>query len=121
MAGFRVSMNLPSLKRARLEDQLTWFALRCATEPPEKRRHERIAPLRRLALLRLSDGCEHFVRMRDISISGAGIETKLYPAVGSQIVIDDTPAVVVRHFDGGIAAEFIKPSNVTEIDELPRL
>jgi len=119
--GFRIGMNLPSMKRKRLEDQLTLFALRRPAESAEKRRHERIVPVRRLALLRLSDGCEHIVKIRDVSMSGVSIESKFAPVMGSEIVVDDKPAVVVRHFDGGLAAEFIEPCAAAEIDGLPRL
>lgn len=119
--GFALSMNLPPMKREKLADQLTWFANRHAFNLPEDRRHERIIPLMQRTLLRTEDGQELIVKIKDISLSGVGIETEARPILGSRIIIGTTPAVVVRHFEGGIGAEFNRPFNVGEIDESTRL
>lgn len=119
--GFAIAMNLPAPKRDKLADQLTWFANRHVVGLPEDRRHERIVPLMQRAMLRLPDGSEYIVKILDISTSGAGIETDLRPPLGTRIVVGGTPAVVVRHFDGGIAGEFTTPLAPGEVDESTRL
>lgn len=119
--GFAMAMTLPPMKRDKLADQLTWFANRHAFNLPEDRRHERIVPLMQRTLLRLPDGQEIMAKIRDISLSGVGIETDARPAVGANIVVGSTPAVVVRHFDSGIGGEFLKPFAAGEIDESTRL
>jgi len=119
--GFAMAMNLSPMKRDKLADQLTWFANRHAFNLPEDRRHERIVPLMQRTLLRLPEGQELIAKIRDISLSGVGVETDARPDLGANITIGSTPAVVVRHFDRGIGAEFIRPFAVGEIDESTRL
>jgi hypothetical protein len=119
--GFALSMNLPPMKRDKLADQLTWFANRHAFNLPEDRRHERIVPLMQRTLVRLPEGHEIIAKIKDISLSGVGIETEARPYLGAKIIIGTTPAVVVRHFEGGIGAEFEKPFNPGDIDESTRL
>jgi hypothetical protein len=119
--GFSLSMNLPPMKRDKLADQLTWFANRHAFNLPEDRRHERIVPLMQRTLVRLSDGQEIIAKIKDISLSGVGIETEARPPLGSAVVIGATQAIVVRHFDGGVGAEFKTPFKAGDIDESTRL
>ncbi|WP_363349144.1 PilZ domain-containing protein [Methylocystis echinoides] len=120
-AGFALTMNLSAAKRDRLADQLTWFANRHAVNLPDDRRHERIVPIMPRTLLRLPDGQETIVRIRDLSLSGVGLETEARPDPGLRIVVGATPAIVVRHFAGGIGAEFETPFRPGEIDEGTRL
>ena len=118
--GFALTMKLPPLKRDKLADQLTWFANRHAFSLPEDRRHDRIVPLMQRTLLRLPDGQEIIAKIKDISLSGVGIDTEARPYIGSHVVIGTTPATVVRHFQGGIGAEFSKPFSPGDIDESTR-
>jgi hypothetical protein len=120
-AGFALTMNLPPMKREKLADQLTWFANRHAFNLPEDRRHERIIPLMQRTLLRLPDGQEIIAKIKDISLSGVGVDTDARPYIGARILIGGTKAVVVRHFESGIGAEFEKPFSPGDIDESTRL
>ncbi len=120
-SGFSLEMNLSPAKRDRLADQLTWFANRNAISLPEDRRHDRIIPLLQRTLVRLPNGQEIFVKIRDLSLSGVGLETEVRPKTGAHILVGATPAVVVRHFDGGIGVEFEKPFSPGQIDESTRL
>jgi hypothetical protein len=116
-----MTFQLSRAQRDRLADHLTWFANRHLIEMPEERRHERITPRTTRAVLRLPDGNDHIVRIIDLSRSGVRIATNVYPAVGTPIVIGKTPAVVVRHFDGGIAGQFVRCFGCGEVDESTRL
>ncbi len=120
-SGFVLTMNLPPMKRDKLADQLTWFANRHAISLEEDRRHDRIVPLMPRTLLRLPDGQEIIAKIKDISLSGVGIETEARPPLGTSVMIGSTPAKIVRHFEGGIGAEFDKPFNPGDIDEATRL
>ncbi len=120
-AGFVLSMGLSPMKRDKLADQLTWFANRHAISLPEDRRHDRIVPIMQRTLLRLPDGHETIVKIRDLSISGVGLETEARPSPGARVLIGGTRAVVVRHFVGGIGAEFERPFRPGEINEETRL
>lgn len=119
--GFEMLFQLSQKKRDRLADQLTWFANRFALEIADQRRHERVVPLMELAVLRLSKYVEHIIRIRSLSLSGVAILTDERPPVGARVVIGSTPATVVRHFDEGIACEFVKKFRPGEIDETTRL
>jgi len=119
--GFAISMNLPPMKRDKLADQLTWFANRHNYSLPEDRRHERFTPLMQRTLVRLPDGQEIIAKIKDVSLSGVGIETEVRPPLGARIVIGTTPVVVVRHFEIGIGGEFERPFNPGDIDESTRL
>ena len=120
-SGFEMLLQLSTRKRDRLADQLTWFANRFALELDDQRRHERVAPLMELAVLRLNGYQEHIVRIQSLSLSGASILTDERPPVGVRIIIGSTPATVVRHFGDGIACEFVKHFRPGEIDETTRL
>ncbi|MBI3275416.1 MAG: PilZ domain-containing protein, partial [Methylocystis sp.] len=47
--------------------------------------------------------------------------TDVKPALGTEIVVGRTPAVVVRHFQGGIAGQFRQPLAAGLLDEAIRL
>lgn len=86
-----------------------------------RRRHNRITPATRRSLLRLADGHDQIVNIRDVSASGVSVETDRRPALGARIHIGKTAATVVRHLENGIAAEFdhVLPSGA--IDQNVRL
>ncbi|HMK91090.1 MAG TPA: PilZ domain-containing protein [Methylocystis sp.] len=120
-SGFSITLSMPPQKRDRLADQLVWFANRHAIGLPEDRRHERIVPIMRRAMLHLPDQREAIVKIKDISLSGVGLETDIRPVIGTMVAIGSTSARVVRHFEGGFACEFTKPFSPGEIDESTRL
>jgi len=119
--GFEMALELTTKKRDRLADQLTWFANRYALDMPEQRRHERFAPLMQRTLMRLPHGSEYIVKVRSLSLSGVAIETDFKPGIGTRITLGSTPATVVRHFEDGVACEFVGHFKPGEIDETFRL
>jgi hypothetical protein len=119
--GFALVMTLSPAKRDRLADQLTWFANRDKIGALEDRRHERIVPLQQRSIMRLPSGEEQLVKIKDLSASGAAIETEMRPQIGAEVVVGSTPMMIVRHFAGGVAGEFARPFRLGEIDETIRL
>lgn len=119
--GFIVIMNLPLFKRDKLADQITWFANRHLFKSEADRRHHRVVPMMQRALMRFPNGREIIVKILDISLSGAGVETELRPEIGSSIFLGSKRAVIVRHYDSGFGAEFERPFRLGELDESTRL
>ena len=119
--GFALAMNLPLLKREKIANQLTWLANRSALGLPEDRRHERIQPRHNRTTLRLASGAEHIARLSDVSQSGAALTADVKVPVGSAVVVGQTPARVVRAFEGGVAVEFSRMFPAEEFDENIRL
>jgi hypothetical protein len=104
--GFAIQMRLPVFKREKLADQMTWLANRQVLGLPEDRRHERIQPRNNRTILKLPNGREFLARIIDISISGVALTVDATPPIGTSVYVGELPAQVVRHFSGGIAAEF---------------
>jgi hypothetical protein len=119
--GFAVQLSATRRKQDKLADQLTWLANRHELGLPEDRRHERIVPRQTGSILRLPEGREIGVRIIDISISGAAVNSAVQPPLGTPVTLGRQQAKVVRHFQGGIAVEFLRPLNIAEFDESIRL
>ena len=67
--------------------------------------------------MRLQDGREVGVRIIDISISGAALSAAVIPPLGAAVTVGRQSSKVVRHFDGGLAVEFMRGLNIAEFDE----
>jgi hypothetical protein len=115
--GFAVAISATIRKRDKLASQLTWLANRDALGLPEDRGHERIVPRQLMTSMRLANGREFTVRLIDISRSGAAVTMEDGPAVGTSVVLGRTPGKIVRHFQGGIAVEFLLPISPDRFDE----
>lgn len=107
--GFAIQMTVPALKREKLANQLTWLANRLDLGMKEDRLHERIVPSSTRTTLKLPDGREYYVKLIDISISGAAMTLDAGIPMGTRVDVGSTPAKVVRVFDTGIAVEFLRP------------
>jgi hypothetical protein len=119
--GFAMTINLPASKLDKIADKLTWLANREALLLPEDRRHDRIVPRVRQTTLRLIDGSVHPVRLIDISLSGAGVESALALPLGVNVVIGKTHGRVIRNFRGGMAIEFDRVFRPEELSENTQL
>ena len=106
--GFALALSVSLAKRDKLGDQLTWIANRQALGLPEDRRHERIAPRNPFSMMKLADGREYRVRVIDISLSGVALKSDFQPPLLERATIGNTPGRVIRHFEGGIAIEFMR-------------
>lgn len=104
--GFAMTIIASDRKRDKLAAQLTWLANRHELDLPEDRRHERLAPRNPVSELHLEDGRTYQCRIIDLSLSGAGIELDVRPALGTPVILGTMKGLVVRHFEEGIAIEF---------------
>lgn len=104
--GFAMSVKATERKRDKLAAKLTWLANRHELNLPEDRRHERIVPRVRAAVIKLEDGRVYQARIIDLSLSGAAIELTVRPAIGTVLWLGNMRGRVVRHFEEGVAIEF---------------
>lgn len=104
--GFAMSVKATERKRDKLAAKLTWLANRHELNLPEDRRHERIVPRIRAAVIKLEDGRIYQARILDLSLSGAAIEVQVRPAIGTVLWLGNMRGRVVRHFEEGVAIEF---------------
>jgi hypothetical protein len=107
--GFAMTVGATLRKRDKVAAQLTWFANRKMLGLPEDRRHERIVPRNTRAVMRMQDGREMFVRIMDVSMSGAAVGVEGDFTSGMTLYLGSMPAKVVRRIEGGIAIEFFRP------------
>ena len=119
--GFAIAMTVPALKREKLADQLTWLANRHALGMKEDRRHERIEPVHKRTTLHLADGRELLFKLLDISLSGASMQVDYRAPIGTPVTIGETPAKIVRVFEGGVAVEFIRAFDPAVFNERTKL
>ncbi len=119
--GFALALNVTPIKREKLADQLTWLANRHTLGLPEDRRHERIEPRNARSTLILSDGREYLIKLLDVSLSGAAMKADVKPPMGSIVTVGRTQGRVVRHFETGIAVEFMRTMPAETFDESVRL
>ena len=117
--GFTVSIAATVRKRDKLASQLTWLGNRHDLGLPEDRRHERIVPRNPVAELKLESGRVMIVRLIDISMSGTAIsaDEKDKLAIGTSVTLGHTAGTVVRHFQGGMAVEFLLSLSPDRFDE----
>ena len=107
--GLALAISATLRKRDKLASQLTWLANRQALGLPEDRRHERIVPRHTAVTATTKDGRTTTARIIDVSLSGVALAFAGRPAIGETITVGHTPGRIVRHFDGGIAVEFLLP------------
>jgi len=105
--GFIVTLQATERKREKLAAQLTWLANKQELGLPEDRRHERIAPRSARSELGLDDGRVYPCRIIDLSMSGAAVEIEVRPAMGTPVRLGNMRGRIVRHFQEGVAIEFL--------------
>lgn len=104
--GFVMTILASDRKRNKLATQLTWLANRRELNLPESRRHERVVPRNPMSVLHLDDGQHLHCRIIDLSLSGAAIEIKARPDIGTTVTLGNMRGRIVRHFEDGVAIEF---------------
>lgn len=114
--GMALAIIASRFKRDKLADALTWIANRHMVGLQEDRRHERKTPKKSEAMLRLKDGTTYPCRIVDVSMSGASVVTKQRPPLGTGVSLGRFHGRVVRHFEDGVAIEFmvVQPPQVID-------
>ena len=118
LRSFTISINATDRKRDKLSAQLTWLANKHELGLPEDRRHERVTPRNPVSEIKLDDGRRYPCRIIDLSVSGAAVEIDVRPAFGTMVVLGNMRGRVVRHFQEGIAMEFMTIQPDESINQL---
>ena len=105
--GFAMKFSITPHKREKLAAQLTWLLNKDVLGAMDQRRHERFVPTARTTTLQLGLGIATPVRLLDVSLSGASIETQARPLIGSEVTVGKLRSRVMRHHDHGIGVEFL--------------
>jgi hypothetical protein len=106
--GFAVEIVASERKREKLAAQLTWLVNRHELNLPEDRRHERAAnQVAAASVIELEDGRKYPCRIIDLSLSGAALSVAVKPALGTPVRLGVKSGRVVRHFEDGVAVEFL--------------
>lgn len=113
--GFAMTIEATDRKRDKMSAQLTWLANKDILNLPEDRRHERVVPDIRHSSIVLDDGRRYNCKIIDISLSGAAVEMAVRPAMGTLVTLGRMRARVVRHFQNGVAVEFIVPQEIIAV------
>ena len=113
--GFVMEISASARKRDKMAAQLTWLANKDILDLPEDRRHERVVPDNRHSTVVLDDGRRYNCKIIDISLSGAAIELAVRPAMGTPVTLGRMRARVVRHFQDGVAVEFISAQEMLTV------
>lgn len=109
--GFAIDLRATAHKREKLAQQLAWLTTRGSNHGATQRRHDRFAVPSKTATLQLEEGIAVAVRVIDVSISGAAVETEARPAIGTEVILGKLRARVVRHHAQGLGLEFTDIQN----------
>lgn len=112
--GFALSLAISAHKREKLAAQITWLVNAHEFKGAEARRHSRM-PASQTATLTLEDGSVVPVRCLDVSLSGASIETRMRPAIGTPVTLGRLKGKVARHHGTGIAVQFVAIQNADSL------
>ena len=63
----------------------------------------------------LPDGRVYPCEILDISLSGAAVKVDVMPSLGTHLMLGKMRGRIVRYVESGIAIEFLKPLNTTQL------
>lgn len=106
-AGMRFSCS--EAKRERTAEKIVLYLSGILPHDTKVRRAERAAVPAPRRFTRASGEVVGF-EVRDISLTGASLKTAVRPPLGEIVMIGATAGRVTRHFDEGIALEFVRES-----------
>ena len=115
--GFRVTFALTGARRDRFESRLKWLVDKQKGNTAEDRRHARYEPTQKTSQITMPDGREYPCEVMDISLSGAGVKVDVMPSLGTYILLGKMRGRVVRYLDNGIAIEFVKLLDRSQLTE----
>ncbi len=104
--GFAMCIAATQRKRDKLAAQIKRLSSQGEISGAEERVFPR-RPVNEIAKLVLLDGTMLDCPMLDVSRSGASIVTPIRPPLGTEVILANQRAIVVRHHDEGVAIEFL--------------
>jgi len=112
--GFTIYFSLKGARLERLHQRILWLQQRGA-QTKESRRHARFEPEEKASQISLLDGRVYECEVLDISVSGAAVRTEVMPSVGTSLMLGKMRGRVVRYIEQGIAIEFVKQLDRTQL------
>jgi hypothetical protein len=113
--GFNVVFSLTGPRLERLQQRIQWLKQRQSGDLPDGRRHARYEPSEKVSQISLPDGRIYACEVVDISLSGAAVKTDVMPSVGTYLMLGKMRGRVVRYLDQGVAIEFVKQLDRTNL------
>ena len=113
--GFRVVFSHTGQRRERFASRLSGRPAKNTTAGTDLRRHARYAPTDSQSHITLPDGRTYACEILDISLSGAAVRVDVMPSLGTHLMLGKMRGRIVRYLDTGIAIEFLKPLNTTQL------
>jgi len=116
--GFAITITASARKREKLANTLTWLNRRNLQNVRDGRRAKRHVPRKSDASIILPDGREVECKIIDMSKTGAALAVPEHPPIGSRIILGKLGGRVVRHFNDGIAIEFMRIMSQEEVEHV---
>jgi hypothetical protein len=113
--GFRIVFSHKGQRKERFASRLSGSSTKNTTAGTDLRRHARFAPTDSQSHITLPDGRVYACEIIDISLSGAAVKVDVMPSLGTYIMLGKMRGRIVRYVDSGIAIEFLKPLNTTQL------
>ena len=118
--GFWVNFGFSASRLSRFTRHLRFLIHKDRGHAAAERRHTRFEPLDKIARFALPGGPDQHCEVIDISLSGAGLKSRVKPSIGSPISLGRMKGRVVRHFQDGFAIEFLTPLERSDLDSALR-
>lgn len=114
--GFRINFSHTGQRKERFAARLSGrSSAKNETAGTDLRRHARYAPSDNRSHITMSDGRIYPCEIIDISLSGAAVKVDVMPSLGTYLMLGKMRGRIVRYIDSGIAIEFLKPLNSTQL------
>jgi hypothetical protein len=113
--GFRILFSHKGQRKERFASRLSGRSTKNTTAGTDLRRHARHTPAEGQSHIALPDGRVYPCEIIDISLSGAAVKVDVMPSLGTYITLGKMRGRIVRYVDSGIAIEFLKPLNSTQL------
>lgn len=118
-SGFRITFSHTGLRKERFASRLSGRAAKNTTVGTDLRRHARHTPQDSQSCITLPDGRVYPCEVMDISLSGAAVKVEVMPSLGTCVTLGKMRGRIIRHVESGIAIEFLRPLDSTQLsDEL---
>lgn len=105
---FGVCFDISEIQRERIALKISWLVNQIDGDTPDMRRHHRFVANSKDTALTLPGDLEISCKVKNFSLSGAGVYTNARPPIGSQVLLGTLQAKVVRYMDEGIGVEFLE-------------
>ncbi len=113
--GFRIIFSHQGQRRERFANRLAGRAGKNTTAGTDLRRHARYSPEDGQSYIALPDGRVYPCEILDISLSGAAVKVDVMPSLGTHLMLGKMRGRIVRYVEQGLAIEFLKPLNTSQL------